>query len=357
MAFKTKKRQPAPDTGEQGEDIGTPESTSQTPTSKNVVATQFWVVNVLKRFWNWTRFFATENMRVAGPIHAERVKTHELETDDLYTHRLTILDDDGIPAVISIKNGVLDVDYDFRDVFLYTGDITPLKYFWRIPDSVISNFIGLTPYETYVNFVPYGSEEVAELDGKEWPRLCPANGKEELCCASPILVKCPRTQKITGLEILNEDGDLIRPVEITPVQGDITRLLTINMPCFKKDDETAYVCLPSSATIDDFNNNGVLPPFLRPIDCECGCHHPFRPPIPQTLSPDIFEDNPINDPDGLFGDDEPGNGWMDFDETTKDEYEVAYEPYATNTYSNVILKNANFDLNKKQFLRVVTETL
>jgi hypothetical protein len=101
----------------------------------------------------------------------------------------------------------------------------------------------------------------------------------------------------------------------------------------------------------------VLPPFLRPIDCECGCHHPFRPPIPQTLSPDIFDDNPVIDPDHLFDDDDSGNGWMDFDASTKDEYEAAYENYATNTYSNVILKNSDFDLNKKQFLRVVTETV
>ena len=356
MAFKTKKRQAAPDSGEQEVDTETQETT-QTTNGKNVVATQFWVANVLKRFWNWTKFFATQQLRVAGPMHAERVKTLELETNDLYTHRFTILDDDGRPAVITIKNGVLDVNYDFRDVFLYTGELAPLKYVWRFPESAISNFIGLTPYETYVNFVPFESNETATLEGKEWPRLCSANGKDALCCESPILVKCPRTQKITGLEILDETGELVRSVEITPIQGEPTRILTINMPCFKKGDETQYVCLPSSGTIEEFNNNGVLPPFLRPIDCECGCHHPVRPCPAETLSPDIFDDGQIDDSDHLFDDDDSGNGWMDFDESTKDEYEVAYEAYATNTYSNVILKNSDFNTNEKQFLRVVVETV
>jgi hypothetical protein len=63
MAFKTKKRLPAQDTG--NETDSTTSSIGGNSTSSNVVATQSWVVNALKRFWDWTRFFATEQLKVA----------------------------------------------------------------------------------------------------------------------------------------------------------------------------------------------------------------------------------------------------------------------------------------------------
>lgn len=358
MAFKTKKRLPAQDTG--NETDSTTSSIGGNNTSSNVVATQSWVVNALKRFWDWTRFFATEQLKVAGSINSGRVKTCELETNDLYAHRFMLLDDDGRPAVITLKNGILDVDYDFQDVFMYSGELPVFNYVWRFPDSTIDNFIGLTPYETYVNFIPFTSNENAEMEGKTCPRLCSADGKDELASKFPLLVKCPRTRRIARLEVLDEDGELVKSIEIPETEGSPTRILTINMPCFKRtdDDSVEYVCLPSSGTIEEFNNNGVIPPFLKPTDCECGCHHPFVPPAPETLSPDIFDDTPIQDQEPLF-DDVPdgGNGWMDFDETTKDQYETSYENYATRTYSNVVLKKSDFNLNQKQFLSIVTETV
>ena len=47
-------------------------------TKSNVVATQSWVYKTLRGFWNWTKFFATQSMRVAGGLYARRVKTMEL---------------------------------------------------------------------------------------------------------------------------------------------------------------------------------------------------------------------------------------------------------------------------------------
>ncbi len=352
MAFKAQKRLATQDEG------GSGTSSATACSSSNVVATQSWVVNVLKRFWDWTRFFATEQLKVAGSINSGRVKTSELETNDLYAHRFILLDDDCRPAVITLKNGILDVDYDFRDVFLYPGDLSPLKYVYRFPDAnIMRNFIGLTPYETYLNFIPFESNETDVLEDIECPRLCSADGKEVLAADRPILVKCPRTRRIVDLEVLDESGNHLDTISIPQIDGSPTRILTINMPCFRKidnpEEKAMFVALPSSTAIDDYSHNNVMPPFLRP-DCDCGCH-PGRPIRPETLSPDLFDDDPIEE-DDLFNDDVdcPSESWVDFNKDDVDQYEPSYEDYATNTYSNVTLMNNNFQQNVKQFLKINT---
>ena len=39
----------------------------------NVVATQSWVWNILNKAWNWTKFFATQSLQVAGGMTAGKV--------------------------------------------------------------------------------------------------------------------------------------------------------------------------------------------------------------------------------------------------------------------------------------------
>ena len=133
---------------------------------------------VLRGFWDWTRFFATKQLRVAGSLDAGRLSCPEIRANDIYATKFTLLDEEGRPAEIFIQDGELKVNYDFHDVFVYPVDgINMLKYVYRYPD-MIDNFTGLTPYETYINFIPYESNETCRLDDKDCPRLCSANGKE-----------------------------------------------------------------------------------------------------------------------------------------------------------------------------------
>ena len=88
----------------------------------HVVATQSWVKTMLNKFWDWTKYFATQTLQVAGGLHAGRIKTAELQTNDIYTSRFTLLDPFGRPALVYVdEKGNLRVQYDFQDVFVYSG--------------------------------------------------------------------------------------------------------------------------------------------------------------------------------------------------------------------------------------------
>lgn len=170
MAFNVKKnkRLPAQDDGvtevETGEDTGIivqPESNpfGMEENKSNVVATQSWVWQVIKKVWGWTKFFATESAQVAGGLTAGRIKTNELQTGDIYAQKIVLLDPDGKPAVLHINgSGELKIDYDYQDVFIYPGDLDIRNYVYRYgtkPENMATNFVGLTPYETLLNFIPY----------------------------------------------------------------------------------------------------------------------------------------------------------------------------------------------------------
>lgn len=307
---------------------------------------------VLRGFWDWTRFFATKQLRVAGSLDAGRLSCPEIRANDIYATKFTLLDGEGRPAEIFIQDGELKVNYDFHDVFVYPVDgINMLKYVYRYPKT-IENFTGLTPYETYINFIPYESNETCRLDGKDCPRLCSANGKEIPVLPTPMLITCPTMKKIVRLQIVDEDGKAVKSIEI-PERDDPTRLLTLNMPSFREagTEIVHRVQLPSSGSIDAYTRNSVVPPYLRPA-FPCGCHHP---PRPHLLPDDLFNDNPIPPDDSLFDDDfDPNDGWIDFD-TTGRQFEEIYENYVTDTYSNMTLFKSDFETNKRQFLVVVVE--
>ena len=387
MAFNIKKKQPAPDTGNNDDsdiiDELPPDDSEQTGNDgesdnldfpedwgidestigkSNVVATQSWVFRLVRTLWNWTKFFATKALRVAGPIHAQRVKTVELEADNAFASRFTLLDSDGRPALLYIKNGKLQVDYDYRNAFIYpcglpgNSNIEVRKFIYRFPD-VASNFFGLTPYETLLNFVPYESQEYREYNEKKCYKLCPASGDDKVVDQT-LLVTCNQLKKIVGVKILDENGNMHK-IKLLPDTGTY-RKLTINMPCFKSttNEETAYVTLPKNAILSGPTNSAqqtqhFLPPFLNPPGC------PFMPPPGnpmnmQQLQNDLFSDvdyetNPFDD----LGEQDEQQEVQE--ETIQPGYEVRYQDYSTNTYCNLTLKENDFEPNKEQFLVIMTQ--
>ena len=209
--------------GEDGEDL----SGSQAPCQflpnwlgmkpSNVVATQSWVFGVLRKFWDWTRFFATKTLRVAGSVHAGRVVTNEVQTGDAYARKLMLIDPVGRPAVVYINElGELKVDYEFRDVFFYPGpDDDEIKIknfvykFGTEPEVIARNFVGLTPFEIMLNYVPFESNCHKELNNKVCYKICAADGGEERVDKT-MLVTCPQTKKIVGVEVIDAAGEFVK---------------------------------------------------------------------------------------------------------------------------------------------------
>ena len=208
------------DTGHEGEIDFVPPGFPIPPKflGSNVVATQSWVYRMMKGFWNWTRFFATQTLQVASEMYSKRIKTEELQGGDVYAKRLVLLDPKGKPAVVYIdENGDLQREYKFEDVFLYGGDGVDIKsYFYRIPGNIMANFVGLTPIETLMNFTPFQKiDDSVEFNGKTCPRLCEADGIDELV-KETLLLKCPQTKKIVGLKVVDSDGELVKELDFEP---------------------------------------------------------------------------------------------------------------------------------------------
>lgn len=336
----------------------------------NVVATQSWVYRTLKGFWNWTKFFATQSMRVAGGLYARRVKTVELQGDEVYAKRLVLLDPKGKPTVVYIDdNGKLNMEYKYEDVFLYGADEVELKgYVYRPTHDIISNFLGYTPIETSLNFISFPVDDVKVLNGKTCPRIGEADGVEELINGT-FLFKCPLTKKIVGLKVLDSDGNEIGDLGFEPPEGKNVRQLTVNMPCFKPPEgqtgETSYVVLPGDIMDGYGQFKPFVPPFLKPPYPPPPHLFPPTPPVvPSTVKPivppnlpaDIFEDQDIEDGDDLFSDlDEPETPNQPL--YIEPGYQVAYENYHTNTYSNIIVKRSDLETNKEQYLMAEVENV
>jgi hypothetical protein len=154
----------------------------------------------------------------------------------------------------------------------------------------IYDFKGLTPYETFLNFIPYESTEEVGLNGVNCPRLCSSDGAEAHISTSPLLVRCPRTKKIENIVVFDEDQhQLGDEIEIPKYDDGLpVRYLTINMPYFEEVGTTSkqYVPLPSASQIDAYTKNSVIPPYMKPFHPHCNC----LPPRPIRLSEDLFDD-------------------------------------------------------------------
>ena len=272
MAFKTKKRQAAPNSTE-GQEPEEATSTGTSTENTNVVATQSWVYRKLGFLWNWTKFFATESMRVAGPLHAQRIKTSEMQADEAYVQRFVLLDKDGRPGVVYIgDDGELHLDYDFKNVYIYQPEgIEVKKYVYSKPETV-DNFVGLTPYETFLNFIPFESNETVEFEGVKCNKICPADGKDSLV-EHTLLVRCSQVKKIVGFKVLDKNGETIQDFNFPDVDKPIHQI-TINMPCFKYEEDgenVAYVGLTAAGKVQGHCSLvPFMPPFLKPPHCP-GC--------------------------------------------------------------------------------------
>lgn len=101
-------------------------------------------------------------------------------------------------------------------------------------EKVAGNFVGLTPYELLLNFVPFESNSVKQFNGIDCYRICSADG-EDIRVDGTFLITCPQTKKIVGVEVLDADGQPVK--QLLEIPSDVTcRRLTINMPSFKDLD-------------------------------------------------------------------------------------------------------------------------
>ena len=145
---------------------------------------------------------------MAGNLNAGTVTASEVYGDAIYARRLMLVDPDGKPYAVRINSrGEIEVDYDYKDVFIYPKDVDVRKFVYRYlnPKNLAANFTCLTPVELMLNFVPYTSTQNRVMDEKTCPLFCAADGVDEVV-KNTVLFTCPQTKKITGVEILDENG-------------------------------------------------------------------------------------------------------------------------------------------------------
>ena len=188
--------------------------------NSNVVATQAWVYKALQKFWKWTKFFATESLQVAGGVEAGRVNAGEIQTTNLYAHRLNLIDEQGRLMTIYVnESGELVKEYDYQNVFVYPGSgegaVSVKNYVYRYDKDtrLADNFIGLTPYETFLNFIPFRSSVAATLNDIQCPMLCAADNADKPVDWT-LLFTCPSAKRISKLEVLDKDGNWIKDIPL-----------------------------------------------------------------------------------------------------------------------------------------------
>lgn len=364
------KRLPATDAGtDSTSDVDSTDNSSDCgivlpSVNPGTVATRSWVYRILGKFLKWTKFFATESLQVAGGVNAGRVETTELKTNDLYATSITLIGKDGRTGVLYIDDlGQLKVDYDFHDVFVYPGQDKSVSFknfvykYGMEEDRIAANFVGLTPIETMLNFTPFKSGAYKMFENKVCYKFCIADGKDEIVDKT-MLVTCPSTKKIVGLDVLDERGNVVK--ELYRVSdGKTYRKMTINMPAFRANADgavTKYVVLPGDCpSIGEDNLVPFVAPYLLPPKPPWFIPPapPFMPPppFPPAAGHDIFDDDPVPD-DTLFdGDDTDGQFMVD------NGYTVVWENYERETYFNVVLKKGSFDTNLEQYIRVLVESV
>ena len=85
--------------------------------------------------------------------------------------------------MLYVKDGKLQIDYDFNSVYVWPGDgdgkLDVRGFVYRNSD-IARNFVGLTPYETYLNFIPFTSPEQKEFRMMMCPYISAADGEDEL---------------------------------------------------------------------------------------------------------------------------------------------------------------------------------
>ena len=114
---------------------------------------------------------------------------------------------------------------------MYSGneDIQIKQFVYRSAD-IARNFVGLTPYEILLNFVPFESAEYKILNDKVCYKVCPADGENEYI-KHTLLLQCGKFKRITGIKVVDKTGELCQRINLP--RGKVLTKVTINMPLFQ----------------------------------------------------------------------------------------------------------------------------
>ena len=383
MAFNINKRQAAPTDGEGEGSSTTPDSTKPS----NVVATQSWVRHLLDKFREWRISFMTGQLQVTGQTQTGTLQSGAILTNGITTNRLTILDENGKPMIVYIKDGKLVCEYKFEDIFLYPGNGVTIKSFFVLPDESMKTALSGTAKEVMNRFLPVQDPCFTMMNGNTCFKLCDSDGKH-LRTPKTLLVTCGEDKKITALKVCDDGLNLIRRIELPENTG--VNKLTINLPVITGEDEPTFPLLPSNNACANCpqcgkcSHGGNLPGFpdaLPPFP-------PFVGGYPIPLNANLFNDDPIsvniscncgegNKP--LMIEDLCCEGAEDYinvggrivelgtsrepvevgadTETDPVEEGVQYVNFVTDTYSNIVLRRDDFERDRRQFLVFETRSV
>jgi len=307
--------------------------------NSNVIATQSWVSMMLCRFWTWTKVFCTDIIHVASEVVTANVRTRELHADEIRAKNIILTNENGGMVTLSVgEDGKIDIKHTLCDVFLYRGSSMVREFLYRSKD-IVANFVGLTPYQTLLGFVPFVGGKTSEFNGQKCSLLCQADGTDELVDKT-LLFNFPQGKVAKSIKVYDANGDEIKSVELP--QDAAIKQLTINMPCFKdvESGEIKHVVLPSADSIWVGHGSCEFPNPPPDVGCQ-GFVPPYAIgslPPPQNMGEDIFDDR-VDDPSSEV---EPLR-----------QYEVLNQDYATSTYYNVCLNKGFFtNRDRTQYLMV-----
>lgn len=308
--------------------------------TSNVIATQSWVSKMLKMFCRWTRLFHTDVLHATSEVVTANVKSREAHLGDIYANSIVLTNEDGGMVRIKVgKDGKIDIQETLCDVFVYPGECLVREYLYRSAD-VMSNFAGLTPYQTLLNFVPFIGWKRSEFNGQMCYILCTADGKDEYV-GKTLLFSIPPDKVARKLVVLDSDGQELKSRSFPYV--DNIRQLTINLPRFYNTEtgEMRQVMLPEPSSTWTGRSSEVFPSPIPPPPISCSGFVPpdakdALPDQPQDIGTDIYNDDVDSSESEI---------------NSSDKYEVIQDDYSGNTYYNVSLKR-NFFPNdaKAQYL-------
>lgn len=121
-----------------------------------------------------------DNSLEANAVSATAVRADELT---LTGGKIKLLDKDGNPMLLYIEDGKLQVEYDFRKVYIYPSlnEDFKVKAFAYLPDQpMVNSFLGVDSALILKRFVDMIDIENKVVNGKLCYRLCDSDNEDEL---------------------------------------------------------------------------------------------------------------------------------------------------------------------------------
>ena len=154
------------------------------------------------------------------------VDADHVHTNELTTMKLTLLDENGNPMILSIKDGKLDIQMDLPGIYIYDSDDISIYDFAYSPGvSQIEHFLDKNPQLILDRFVPISDDCVITYDGVKCYKIGVSSGGDELIDKT-LLIRCKQNRKIVSLSICDSNMNQIETMNVT---GDNVKNLTINM--------------------------------------------------------------------------------------------------------------------------------